>query len=387
MGKRHRQTAGKVAGREAKRRGQKKQLYLPLDDWDKGYIIHMVDVDAGATAAAEPEPLQPPPLLRLEASRGCHDVLFGATCSKILALWQPRHRTTRASVYDTATGSVLADGPAHPAGLQPMLLVAAGSGGRLHALHAGGVHCLDLDESPPEDPFSYAAKFEADARRWRWTRACCPLRLPFLTNDGTPTPAPSAPIAIASYAVHPDGRVFVSAFGTYHRCFGTFSLDTGAARPEWARHSEWLLPFRGQGHYDPTLDAWVGLHSRGHVCACDVPPPLPVGAGERPRPEWKLVRAEGLFDTDPEDGPLRQSFITLASMGDAEFLVLEPLTTEGRELNITLYMDPHFDYTLRVTKFRLKHDREGQLRESSRHRVARSYKLRKYDDGFDPQAF
>jgi len=39
MGKRH-QTGGDVAGREAKRRGQKKQLYLALDDWDKGYSIH-----------------------------------------------------------------------------------------------------------------------------------------------------------------------------------------------------------------------------------------------------------------------------------------------------------------------------------------------------------
>ena len=153
MGKRHRQTAGEVPGREAKRRGQKKQLYLALDDWDKGYSIHMVDVDAGATAAAEPEPLQPPPLLRLEASRGCHDVLFGATGSKILALWQPRHRTTRASVYDTATGSVLADGPAHPAGLQPMLLVAAGSGGRLHAMHAGGGALLGPGRVAARGPF------------------------------------------------------------------------------------------------------------------------------------------------------------------------------------------------------------------------------------------
>ncbi|RLM86301.1 hypothetical protein C2845_PM04G17210 [Panicum miliaceum] len=377
MGKRRR-TGGDVAGREAKRRGQKNQLYLALDDWDKGYSIRKVDADAGPTAAAEPEPLQPPP-------GKPRRVLFGATGSKILALWQPRNRTTRAVVYDTATGSVLGDGPAHPVGLHPMRFVASDSGGgRLHALHAGGLHCLDLNEAKAEDP--YAAAYEADARRWCWTRACSPLRLPFLTKDGTP--APSGPIAIASYAVHPEGRtVFVSAFRTYHRYFGIFSLDTGAARAEWTRHGEWLLPFRGQGHYDSTLDAWVGLHSPGYVCACDVPPPLPAGSGERPRPEWKLVKAEGLSDTDPEDGVLRQSLMTLASMGDAEFLILEPLTTEVRELNVTLDMDPHFEYMLRVTRFRLKHNRQGQLRESSRHRVARCYKLRKYDDSFAPQAF
>ncbi|PAN12644.1 hypothetical protein PAHAL_2G280600 [Panicum hallii] len=384
MGKRRR-TGGDVAGREAKRRGQKKQR-----PWTTG---------TRGTASTRTTPT---PSRRLLLSLSlcsllpnfawrppgeAKTVLFGATGSKILALWQPRNRTTRAVVYDTATGSVLGDGPAHPVGLHPMRFVASGSGGgRLHALHAGGLHCLDLNEAKAEDPYSYAAAYEADARLWCWTRACSPLRLPFLTKDGTP--APSGPIAIASYAVHPEGRtVFVSAFRTYHRYFGTFSLDTGAARAEWTRHGEWLLPFRGQGHYDSTLDAWVGLHSPGYVCACDVPPPLPAGSGERPRPEWKLVKAERLSDTDPEDGVLRQSLMTLASMGDAEFLILEPLTTEVRELNVTLDMNPHFEYMLRVTRFRLKHNRQGQLRESSRDRVARCYKLRKYDDSFAPQAF
>jgi hypothetical protein len=394
MGKRRRRhtTSGDVAGGEGKRRREssssghkkkkrkeKKHLYLVLDDWDKGYSIHKVDVHAlgrRSTAALGGDP----PSLRLEAPRGSHDVLFGAVGnSKILALWQPRNCPTRAAVYDTGTGAVPADGPAHPPELQPMRFVAAAAGStRLHALHAGGLHFLDLDDTPPADPYSYAT---ATARRWRWTQACSPLRLPFLTVDGAL--APWGPIDIAAYAVHPDGRtVFVSAYGTYHRYFGTFSLDTAAASPEWTRHGEWLLPFRGQGHYDATLDAWVGFHSPGYVCACDLVPPA-AGNGEWPRPEWELVKADGLFDTDPEDGVLRQSFMTLAGMGDAEFCILEPLTADGGEM--TLDMDAGDEYVLRVTKFRLKRARHGHLRPYD---IARSdCSLRKYDRNFAPQAF
>jgi len=95
-------------------------------------------------------------------------------------------------VYNTATGSMLADGPAHSVGLQPMLFV-AGSDGRLQALHAGGLHCLDLDKSPPEDPYSYATTFEPDAGRWRWTRACSPLHLPSSPRTAHPPPLPRRP--------------------------------------------------------------------------------------------------------------------------------------------------------------------------------------------------
>ncbi|CAN6220017.1 unnamed protein product [Urochloa humidicola] len=131
MGKRRRHRRGGVAGGEGKRRRrsespsggdhEKKQLYMALDDWEKGYNIHKVIIGGGA--------LTDPPAVRLEAPRGMHDVVFGAIGSKILALWQPRNccqGRTRAAVYDAATGAVLAEGPAHPPGLQPMRFVATG---------------------------------------------------------------------------------------------------------------------------------------------------------------------------------------------------------------------------------------------------------------------
>jgi hypothetical protein len=29
----------------------------------------------------------------------------------------------------------------------------------------------------------------------------------------------------------------------------------------WTRRGDWLLPFRGHGHYDGELGSWVGLHT------------------------------------------------------------------------------------------------------------------------------
>ncbi|KAI5009184.1 hypothetical protein ZWY2020_010232 [Hordeum vulgare] len=58
---------------------------------------------------------------------------------------------------------------------------------------------------------------------------------------------------------------------------GTFSLDTAVGSlggdAEWTPRGDWLLPFQGQGNYDAALDAWVGLHSPGYMCACHVQAP------------------------------------------------------------------------------------------------------------------
>nr|CAB3495328.1 unnamed protein product [Digitaria exilis] len=60
------------------------------------------------------------------------------------------------------------------------------------------------------------------------------------------------------HAAHPDGRtVPFSADGS-----GTFAFDAEAEA--WARHGEWVLPFKGQAFYEGEAEAWVGL-SWAHV--------------------------------------------------------------------------------------------------------------------------
>uniref|UniRef100_A0A0E0KB09 Uncharacterized protein n=1 Tax=Oryza punctata TaxID=4537 RepID=A0A0E0KB09_ORYPU len=98
------------------------------------------------------------------------------------------------------------------------------------------------------------------------------------------------------------------------------------------------------------------------------------------QPRYETTRT-AVYDTEdhPEFGGT-----SLVSMGDAEFCIVESLTPK--------WMDPVWDrdeideYVLRVTRFRLKHDRHGQIRASSTCRRA-SYRVRKHDSVFAPQAF
>jgi hypothetical protein len=75
----------------------------------------------------------------------------------------------------------------------------------------------------------------------------------------------------------------------------TFAFDM--ERHEWTHVGEWLLPFKGQAHYDREPDAWVGLclykQGSGRVCCCDIPAPDGAsggGGGETSMPAWKLGR-------------------------------------------------------------------------------------------------
>ncbi|KAL6896824.1 hypothetical protein ACP4OV_007396 [Aristida adscensionis] len=397
MGKRGRDATccSSHAGEEARRPARKKHLYLAVDDWEKGYSIHKVDVDTfhhdddetddvGAPwSRPVAERLREPPVLRLQASRGSHGAIFGAIGGKILTLWQPRHRPTRTVVYDTETAGVVADGPVHPADLHPIESVAA-AGGTLYALHSGGLHYLAEAPAPANGPAEVYGRPEEDAE-WVWRRACSsPLSLPFVSGDGEPAPSAGFPVQITAYAAHPDGRFFVSAHGPFfsNKYTGTFSFDTGRRHGggEWTRHGDWLLPFIGEGHYDRRLDAWVGFHSALHVCACGVPP---AGSGETPAPEWELVKAHQLFRTNPYNVD-RFTYMKLVGMGDAKFCIVESLTTEGGELSP--YMAEHMDeYVLRLAKFRVKRCRHGQLHASSRR--AAFYRLHKSDLISAPQAF
>lgn len=344
-----------------------KHLYLVLDDWDKGYSIRKLKLNDDDIQEV---------VLRLEASNGSRDSRFVGVGSKILALWQPRSVPTRATVYDVDTGAVMPDGPLLPPDLRHVETAVVG-GRVVYALHAGGLHSLEEEEPDYDDRFQ---------PRWSWSRVA-PLRLPFSccfvhNENGEPVE-----MEIASYAVHPhNGNIFLSV-RFYCGCYrtATFSLDTTAGRErEWRLVGDWLLPFFGQGHYDATLGSWVGFHSPGNLCACQVPP---ITAGSEPLLlQWQLIEAKDMFVTNPEPNFLRgESQMTLACMGDAQFCILEPLSTGGYDVS---YDKDHVGckYVLRLTKFRLRRDRRGQLRPSSR-RLTRSYTLRKHDALFAPRAF
>uniref|UniRef100_A0A0E0CXM4 Uncharacterized protein n=1 Tax=Oryza meridionalis TaxID=40149 RepID=A0A0E0CXM4_9ORYZ len=360
--------SGACAGGEAKRpRPEQKHLYLALDDWEKGYNLYKVDVHAIGSADTEAESQLPePPVLQLEAAKGARDVLFAAAGTDILALWQPRYETSR-------------------------LRHGHGAAGRRRP-------------SPPEGAAAHALRRRVVRRRPRAVRAArrrhalpgAPRRrrgddrAAVDVEHGLLVAAPAVRRHAARLAApHHENNLLRHASRRAHRL---------RVRHEWqAPRHVLLLPRRRQrvdaprrlaaavpwpGPLRRQAAAWVGLHSPGHVCTCDVPSTTfsSVAAATSQPPAWQLVSAEHLFQEDhPELGGT-----SLVSTGDAEFCIVESVTPK--------WMDPVWDrdeideYVLRVTRFRLKHDRHGQLRASSRCRRA-SYRVRKHDSVFAPQAF
>ncbi|KAF0916027.1 hypothetical protein E2562_000656 [Oryza meyeriana var. granulata] len=194
-------------------------------------------------------------------------------------------------------------------------------------------------------------------KRWEWSTV--------------PAPPPFDPDCVVSVAVHPDGRTvfFVESDdddddeedeeNSRGGGGGTFSFDTKQAW--WTRHGGWLLPFRGRGHFDAELGAWVGLCSRadspGHLCSCDVVSPSPEPHADEPR--WKL-REERLFCDDKFHVGAE-----LVYMGDSQFCVLEFLKgSSAKRKRNQEHRPPR--RLLHVTAFGLKY----ASRESSRRRSA-----------------
>ncbi|KAF6999238.1 hypothetical protein CFC21_015297 [Triticum aestivum] len=317
----------------------RKHLYVVLDDRQNGYSVHKVDADADGVGLADP------PLLQLESMEDSGGVLVGALGSKILALWQPTadgQLTTHAVAYGTDTDK-LAVGPPHPDALLTMRFVVA-AGERLYALHEGGLHCLELvsESDSDSDETLPSGADEAEEHRWAWTRVSSPLRLPGCGGDPEED---DEPIEITSYALHPDGRTIF-----------------------------------GQGHYDAGLDAWVGLHSPGYMCACDVPAPVTNGhhSGDAPRqPAWELVSAASLLYADP-DPKVSDSAAWLVCMGGGQFCVVESMALAEAEQE-----DEHL--LLRLATLRLERDLHGGLRASSRRTLA--CRVLKFDPLFSPRAF
>ncbi|KAL6899810.1 hypothetical protein ACP4OV_006468 [Aristida adscensionis] len=355
-------------------RRRRRHLYLVLDDWEKGYSIHKLDLssdpDAAAAAADDEPPNQPPAgdgagditteqrlpsaTFRIEAPRGFSG-LFTAFGTKIMAT----HRTPRRAA--------------------PMFDVRTRVDGKLLLLDHFNSAFQMLVPPPPETEPNVELLWE-----WGWL------------------PAPPFRHYVVAHAVHPDGStVFFSAQkAETGRRRATFSFDVKQSK--WTRRGAWRLPFGGRGYYDGELDAWVGLSgdpdSRGHLCACEVvssshaddhvddgQPPAPAPAP----PAWKLSK-EKLFCVDPAEKHIGATLVYMGGRG--EFCLVQCLSMDDRDKeDVWEEFLPHrLRFLLRVTTFFLKYDKNGDLRTA--HRRVRSYRLPKaatlYSDDLEtPVAF
>ncbi|KAL6843734.1 hypothetical protein ACP4OV_026305 [Aristida adscensionis] len=334
----------RLSGEAAERPPAKQQyLYLVVDDWERGYSVHRVgeaDFDSDSDAdAGDGLGLGARPVVRIEAPLERQpSSSFAAHGAKIMAM-EPPDASPGVPVFDTDTLSIKV------CPYPPTL---------------GGHRTTPLYVSAAGKLLSFVGSFVdvLGPEGWSWT--------------SVEEPAPFVSDLVSGCAVHPDGRtVFVSVDRWRPDVRGyvrdgrktrrsTFAFDM--ERLEWAHAGEWLLPFKGQGWYDRELDAWVGFRvhdgGTGRVCCCEVPePPAAAGRCEAAAPAWKLGR-DVFFDEDDYDGA--HGGTTLVYMGDSRFCMVELLAPHRSRR----------DRLLRMTSFRLKYDKDGDLRTTATHRRA-----------------
>jgi hypothetical protein len=223
-----------------------------------------------------------------------------------------------------------------------------------------GDKLVALDESSSEilDPPSRR-------RTWSW----CKLPQP-----------PFIPYKVTSHAVHPDRRTLFVSNNT-----GTYSLDTESKK--WRHHDLWTLPFTGRAHFDPLLDAWVGLSgdpdTLGYLCCCDVVSTGPDSCSNMQSPALKLSK-EKLFCKKPAE---KHIGATLVYMGVRRVCLVQYFSVED---NVSCSDDlPQSRNLLRLSTFSLKYDKKGDLLAET-HCPVRCYKLPKASKNIpidDPVAF
>lgn len=146
------------------------------------------------------------------------------------------------------------------------------------------------------------------SREWSWQRLEDP---PFESYN------------VTSYAVHPERcTIFVSTKMDDDDIAATFAFDT--AKHRWGQLGSWALPFAGRGHFDPHLNAFVGLSkdsdTLGQVYSCCLS-----SSSTGHRLEWKLGK-ERLFSQNPAE---RHVGATLVYMGHSKFCLVQCVSIEG----------------------------------------------------------
>lgn len=393
---------GPVCDRQAT---TKRHLYVVLDDQLKnGFEIHKLDLDddsldanSGSTGVLL-QRLTEPPVVRVGPPIIGIRMQFAALGSCIIAIGSCTQETPPVYkgvtvIYDTKRAELTTSY------LLPRALLrrdgcdlAVAVGNKLYALESysdnfncpactvcfpGGLHCLWAAGHP---------NTAADDKQWNWKTLPNAPRFSWSWNNSWPPELPFDAQSITAHAVHPrGGTIFVSA-GGWRVDVGTFTYGTKSGK--WTRCGDWVLPFRGQAHYDRDLDAWVGFHRfeasnngwneteniTGHLCACRVT--SAACASSRP-PEWKVSR-EMLFHGDFD---WRRINVQLVYMFERkEYCLVEHL--EQVEAGVV-----KMKYVLRLTLFRLKYGEDGELITTMADRPARLYEVPAYDERFDTKAF
>lgn len=364
------------------RQWKHKHLYLVLDDWEKGYSIHKIDLasfdsdsDSDDKQVAVAGHLLEPPVLRLE-SPGDVDMLFATMGNKIFIVTDARYGQTPALIYDTETAA-LALGPAIPAHLQCGFSTVVAAHGMFYAF------------SPPACKEQHPLFFERgeqhsfDVMSCALTRSHSPAEVGWVWRSLPALPPPfSVYETITSYAVHSDGHTIYMTTSYRDRPGlqkSTYSFSTKYS--VWRWHS-WALPFRDEGYFDSELDAWVGLRWDGYICCCQLPTdngsetPIELGTVEL---DWQLVE-DKLFCRETEKH-LRAS---LTYMGRSKFCLIRSAMREGAKSKYLLGDDG--SCVLHLTMFGLKYNNKGELRFTNR-KTSVSYRVTRHTDFFSPVAF
>ncbi|CAN6281469.1 unnamed protein product [Urochloa humidicola] len=348
--------SGSLGGVSAANRPRRRHLYLIFDDWKWGYSIRK----AFLTPDDEDEPGKdnvtidrtehPPPraIFHLGAPRGaplCFAVGFDTMIMAMHAkspyddtpLLVPKHLVP---VFDVRSRAIIF-GPRPK--VDPVHAIYISTGNKIFALSTGSFELLDQSPLPERD---------GKCRGCSWRKLQNP---PFASKH------------VTSYAVHPDGHIFVSIVKGTTGCTFCFrkveDMRCGTCTFGWERNGGWILPFFGYGHFDCELNAWVGLArypNIGHLCACYVE-----SAKAEPNDGECLSRKvskENVFTAEPDERPVGATLVYMG--GGSQYCLVQCIyKKKGGQQPLQCRC------LLRVTTFTLKYDRNGDLTTGYSRRV------------------
>ncbi|CAL4970703.1 unnamed protein product [Urochloa decumbens] len=362
--------------------GEKKHLFLVLDDAKYGFGIHKLDIDAAADDEVELDALPclpTPPVVRIEHKWVDTFAVLGSNVigmsSGIRNVSDCRSRNDGDTVtFDTRTAELALLPATSPTTCSRAASVSPSPGG-LHCLKLAADDDTDGDgkkkpSRPAEDDSWCWYKINSywyESTRWFWS--------------GDLRSLPLSPEGITAHAVHPSERAFFVSVHCYHvddhRGRGTFSYDT--EHGFWRRHGDWVLPFVGKAHYHAGLRAWIGLHRQGsaykgfrpdgYVCACNV---LKLDGVEAP--EWKLGK-ERLFVQGPQRRVVDAKLVDMGCGGRFCLVEIKKNGVDRKQGGV----GNGEECVLRLTTFGVEYDDDGELVTTDR-RPAGSFKVTKYHD-------
>ncbi|RLM79908.1 uncharacterized protein C2845_PM12G21620 [Panicum miliaceum] len=335
----------------------RRHLYLVFDDWEYGYSIRKVSLsrragkraeqplssdsegaDQGSGKGAEPLPV----FMRISAPRGFPDFFTSAFGTKIMGMLPGA--SDDGGIMGVPTIDVqdqtfiFGPGPNYP--VFPIYLPVGDD--RLFTLDVGIFEVLrKLGHNGP----------------WVWQELTYP---PFFRLDAY------------SYGVQPDGSILVST-----RSGATFIFDT--KEYVWKRYGDWAFPFTGHGHYDPSLEGFVGLskdpETLGYLYCCTMASTGTGDTGTRlhPSPGFKRSK-EKVYSKNPAE---RHASATLLHMRRGKFCLVECVCIDNSMTDQELrepWVDPELmepgdegggpqcdRFMYRSKTFSLSYDTEGDL--------------------------